>query len=127
MSGIEFTFFSVSGKALFVRSDASTAEWVQDQMELRATFPLNKEKPIQRMQRVGFTDAQGVFQCFEVYRAQTDQPKGTQTLRACHICMAELRDYVLGVFTPTNATPANAITQALTGTSWALVQPHSGR
>ena len=120
MSGIEFTFFSVSGEALFVRGDASTAEWVQDQMELRATFPLNKEKPIQRMQRVGFTDAQGVFQCFEVYRAQTDQPKGTQTLRACHICVAELRDYVLGPFTPTDATPANAITQALTGTGWAL-------
>ena len=105
---------------MFVRSDASTAEWVQDQMELRATFPLNEEKPIQRMQRVGFTDAQGVFQCFEVYRAQTDQPKGTQTLRACHICVAELRDYVLGPFTPTDATPANAITQALTGTGWAL-------
>lgn len=120
MSGIEFTFFSVSGEALFVRSDASTAEWVQDQMELRATFPLNEEKPIQRMQRVGFTDAQGVFQCFEVYRAQTDQPKGTQTLRACHICVAELRDYVLGPFTPTDATPASAITQALTGTGWAL-------
>lgn len=115
-----FTFFSVAGAALFIRDDASKAEWVQDQMELRATFPIDDEKPIQRMQRVGFTDDQGIFQCFEIYRAQTDQPAGTQTLRAVHICVAELRDYVLGVFTPTNATPANAITQALTGTSWAL-------
>lgn len=117
---MNFTFFSVAGAALFVRNDASTAQWIQDQLEFRATFPALEDKPIQRMQRVGFTDDQGVFQCFEIYRAETEQPKGVQTLRASHLCVAELRDYVVGQFTPTNASPANMLTQALTGTPWQL-------
>ncbi len=117
---MNFTFFDVSGTALFVRDDAVSAEWIQDQLELRATFPLLATKVIERMQRVGFNDDAGVCQCFEVYRAETEHPAGTQKLYASHIAVAELRDCALGAFTPTDATPASAITQALTGTPWAL-------
>lgn len=117
---MNFTFFDVSGAALFVRDDAVSAEWIQDQLELRATFPLLATKVIERMQRVGFNDDAGVYQCFEVYRAETEHPAGTQKLYASHIAVAELRDCALGAFTPTDATPASAMTQALTGTPWTL-------
>ena len=115
---MDFTFFDTSGDALFVRADAIKAEWTQDQLELKAEFPLDGKKPLQRMQRVGFRDGTGVFQVFEIFKAQTDLPAHKQTLTATQLAPAELRDYVLGTFTPTDTTPASALTQALTGTGW---------
>lgn len=117
---MNFTFFDFADKALFCRNDAASATWQQETLELNASFPLDEEKRIRRGQRIGFADGDGGMQVFEVYRVTTEHPQGLQTVKASHIAVAELSSEVVAQYSPTNATPANAVTLALTGTPWAV-------
>ena len=117
---MNFTFFGFDDKAIYSRNDAVTAVWTQETLELDASFPLVDEKRIQRGQRIGFIDGEGNFQAFEIYRVKNEHPQGLQTLKASHIAVAELSTEVVGMYTPTDTTPNNAVTMALTGTPWAV-------
>lgn len=117
---MNFTFFSPADEMLFVRNDAEEAVWTQETYTLTAAFPSVAGKDIQRGQRVGFTDPDGTFQAFEIRSAKSLEPDGAQSFEAEHIAVAELSDEYLESLTPTNATPANALSMALQGTLWRI-------
>lgn len=117
---MQFTFFSAADVVLFIRDDAEEAVWTQEAYTLTATFPSIAGKDIQRGQRVGFSDPDGIFQVFEIRSAKSLEPDGAQSFEAEHIAVSELSDEYVESVTPTNATPANAISMALQGTIWQI-------
>ena len=49
-----FLFLDTSGQTVFIRSDATMAEWSAHEMTLTAEFPFRSDKLITRGQRVAF-------------------------------------------------------------------------
>lgn len=115
-----FLFFSAADAPLFSRDDAESAEWTHEELTLTLEFPYDAEKPIQRGQRVGFTDALGVFQAFEVRKAETMEPDHYQRATCEHIAVAELTDEHAESAEFTNVTASAALTALLTGTLWSV-------
>lgn len=117
---MDFVFFDVTDKILFVRSDAESGTWTQEEMSFVSMFPLDPAKEITRGMRVGFRDELGVFQVFEIRKVRSYEPDHYQEVTAEHIAVSELSDefYNGGEFT--NITPQNAVSQLITGTLWAI-------
>ena len=117
---MEFVFFDASGARLFARNDAESATHVHEEMSLQALFPYDTGKVIQRGQRIGYTDALGVFQPFEIRKVRTYEPDHYQEITAEHIVVSELSDEHLDQTEITNKTAVQALTALLTGTLWAV-------
>ena len=117
---MELLFFSAADAPVFARSDAESATWTVQDMQLRALFPYDPEKVIERGQRVGFTDETGVFQPFEIRKVRTYEPDHYQEITAEHICISELTDEHTAQHEFTNVTAASALGTLLTGTQWSV-------
>ena len=117
---MEFLFFDASDAALFVRDDAESARWTVEEMSLVCEFPYDAEKPIQRGQRIGFTDEVGVFQPFEIRKVETMEPDHYQRVTAEHIVISELSDEHIYQQEITDTAIDTALGGLLTGTLWTV-------
>ena len=117
---MEFSFFDAADAALFVRDDAESARWTVEEMSLVCEFPYDAEKPIQRGQRIGFTDEVGVFQPFEIRKVETMEPDHYQRVTAEHIAVSELSDEHIYQQEITDTAIDTALGGLLTGTLWTV-------
>lgn len=117
---MEFLFFDAAGNRLFLRNDAESATWTVEEMSLQALFPYDAGKAIQRGQRIGFRDATGVLQPFEIRKVRTYEPDHYQEITAEHIVISELSDEHLDQTEITDKTAGQALTAILTGTLWSV-------
>lgn len=101
-----------------MRDDAESAIWSVDQYSLSLAFPFYKDKEIVRGMRVGFADADGVFQVFEVRQAKAYEPDHYQEIEAEHIAVAELNDEFCSERDVTDETAESVVESLLTGTRW---------
>lgn len=114
-----FTIFNQSDKTLYYRSDAESAIYTHEQYTLEVVFPYDKAKVLERGMRIGYKDADGVFQAFEIRRAEIDLVDYTQEVMAEHIALAELSsDMNEDLVATTTATAA--VTSTLLGSLWGL-------
>lgn len=117
---MEFLFFDAADAALFVRDDAESARWTVEEMSLVCEFPYDAEKPIQRGQRIGFTDEVGVFQPFEIRKVETMEPDHYQRVTAEHIAVSELSDEHVYQTEITDTAIDTALAGLLTNTLWTV-------
>lgn len=117
---MEFLFFDAADAALFVRDDAESARWTVEEMSLVCEFPYDAGKPIQRGQRIGFTDEVGVFQPFEIRKVETMEPDNYQRVTAEHIAVSELSDEHIYQQEITDTAIDTALGGLLTGTLWTV-------
>ena len=118
---MECIFLNAAGTTLFVRDDMESGHWVQEQMNMTATFPFDNNKVIQYGQRIAFRDpATDVIQVFEIVNVQNQEPEHYQQITAEHICISELSDEHINTTQITDKTASQALTTALTGTLWSV-------
>ena len=115
---MEFLFFNAAGTTLFSRNDAESGNWTVEEMTLQALFPFDAGKNIQRGMRIGFADAEGNAQVFEIRKVRTYEPDHYQEITAEHIAISELTDEHTGSADFENVTAGAALTTLLTGTLW---------
>lgn len=115
---MEFLFFTAADAVLFSRDDAESAVWTVEEMSLSAEFPYIDGKAIQRGQRIGFTDPEGVFQFFEIRKVESLEPDHYQRITAEHIAISELSDEHTDNAEITDETAGAALGGLLTGTLW---------
>lgn len=115
-----FTFFDMADRVLFVREDAESAIWTHEQLSLTLLFPYDAGKVISRGMRVGFTDALGVFQVFEIRKVRSYQPDHYQEITAEHIVIAELTNEHFAGHDYTSATAQTVLAALLSGTLWSV-------
>lgn len=117
---MDFLFFDSTGARLFTRNDAESATHTHEEMSLQALFPYDAGKVIERGQRIGYTDARGTFQAFEIRKVRTYEPDHYQEITAEHIVISELSDEHLNQTEITDKTAVQALTGLLTGTLWSV-------
>ena len=117
---MQFVFFNLAGRPLFVREDAERAEWTHEEMSFYALFPYDSEKVIEHGMRVGFMDCRGAFQVFEVRKAKSYEPDHYQEITAEHIVISELTDDFCQAAEITNQSVETALAGLLTGTLWSV-------
>lgn len=114
---MEFTFLKGNDVAFF-RSDAQTAEWTQEEMNVHCTFPLLPGKIIERGMILLFQDpatndwqAFNIRQCkgFADYQQIETENIAITELSACHVPEKIELD---------NVTAQDAINSILPGTGW---------
>lgn len=112
-----FVFFDMADHILFVRDDAESATWSEDQMSLQATFPYKADKEITRGMRVGF-QYDGAWQVFEIRKAKAYEPDHYQEITAESIAISELTDEVYQGDDVTDQTASATLSPMLTNTLW---------
>ena len=118
---MQFTFLDMTGVALFVRDDAESAQWTQEEKALSAVFPYDAEKVISIGQRIFFIDpSTGSHEIYEIRNAATIQPDAYQQITAEHICISELTDDHIAEVNLYGVTPQRALSTVLTGTLWSV-------
>ena len=115
---MQFIFFGYDDHVLFVRDDAESAEWQQEEYSLTATFPYVDGKRIERGQRIGFTDETGDFQAFEIRKVRNYEPDHYQEITAEHIVVSELTDEYFDGGTWMYVPPDEVLRYVLSGTLW---------
>lgn len=116
---MDFIFFDMAGSVLFTRSDAEEAHWVQQEMQVTATFPFDSAKVITRGMRVGFRDpATDSIEVFEIRNIRNTEPGHYQQIVAESIAIAELSDEHINDTEITSKTPTQVLTTALSGVSY---------
>ena len=118
---MQFTFLDMTGVALFVRDDAESAQWTQEEKTLSAVFPYDAEKIIAIGQRVFFIDpSTGSHEIYEIRNAATIQPDAYQQITAEHICISELTDDHMQDVNLYGVTPQRALETVLVNTLWSV-------
>lgn len=117
---MQFIFFDRADNILFVRDDAESGTWTQEEMSLVVTFPFDPAKEITQGIRVGFTDELGIFQVFEVRKVRSYEPDHYQEITAENIVVSELTDEFYNGGEIDDKTPAQALGLLLTGTLWSV-------
>lgn len=117
---MRFLFFDAAGTVLFERSDPETASVTHEEMTLEALFPYDAGKVIHRGMRVGYEDASGVFQVYEIRKVKTYEPDHYQEVSAEHIAISELTDEFFADAEWTDITASAALAQLLNGTLWSV-------
>lgn len=115
---VQFIFIGPDDNILFVRDDAESASWQEEEYGLTAMFPYKDEKLITRGQRIGFTDETGIFQAFEIRKVRNYEPDHYQEITAEHIVVSELTDEFINEMSFTNSPPNVALAAVLEGTQW---------
>ena len=117
----QFMFFAPDDSVLFVRNDATRAEWTHQEFSFTGVFPYDSTKEITRGMRIGFEDAFGHYQIFEIRNVRITEPDHTQDITAEHIIISELTDRHLMEYKPDDVVNAQtAVTALLSGTGWSL-------
>lgn len=117
---MRFLFFDAAGTVLFERSDPESASVTHEEMTLEALFPYDAGKVIHRGMRVGYEDASGVFQVYEIRKVKTYEPDHYQEVSAEHIAISELTDEFFADAEWTDITASAALAQLLNGTLWSV-------
>ena len=119
---MNFTFVKATGEVAFFRSDAEQAEWVQEEMSLNCTFPLDNNKIIERGMVVLFQDpATDDWQAYEIRQCQVFPGDGYQQFTAENLAISELSDcHIPDKIEFTDSTIGSAISKVLSGTGWKL-------
>lgn len=118
---MEFIFLNSAGTTLFSRSDIEDGHWMEHEYSVTAVFPFDKNKLIQKGQRIAFRDpATDNLEVFEIKTVTNTEPDHFQQITAEHIALAELSDEHLNNAKITGKTAAEALTTALTGTLWSV-------
>ena len=118
---IEFVFLNAAGSTLFARADAESAHWIQHDMQVRAEFPYDPDKVIQRGQRIAFRDpATDSLEVFEIRQVTTTEPDHYQQITAESIAIAELQDEHIDAAEIDDKTASQAMTTILSGTLWSV-------
>lgn len=119
---MDFTFLHPNGNVAFVRDDAETAEWTQEEMSLFCTFPIISEKTITRGMVVLFQDpATGDWKAYEIRNCQSYKAEGYQQVTAEDICISELSDcHIPDDLEYTDITAGDALNGVLFDTGWEL-------
>lgn len=118
---IEFTFFTASGRTLFVRNDAESEHLLPHEYSLTATFPYDAEKVIERGMRVAFRDpSTDGLELYEIRQCVDTEPDHAQEIIAEHIAVAELQNEHINHSELTDQTAAQALATALNGTLWGV-------
>ena len=117
---MRFLFFNAAGTILFERNDAESASVTHEEMNLSALFPYDSAKEILRGMRIGYADATGAYQVFEVRKVKTLEPDHSQQITAEHIAISELNDEIHDKKEWTNKTASEALTWVLTNTGWSV-------
>ena len=118
---IEFVFLNAAGSTLFTRSDAESAHWIQHDMQVRAEFPYDQDKVIQRGQRIAFRDpATDNVEVYEIRQVTTTEPDHYQQITAESIALAELQDEHIDAAEIDDKTASQALTTILSGTLWSV-------
>jgi len=116
---MECIFLNPAGTTLFVRNDMEEGHWVQQEMNLTASFPFDPNKKIESGQRIAFRDpATNILQMFEVNIVTNQESDHYQQITAEHIVISELNDEHINKQKITAKTALEALTTALTGTLW---------
>ena len=116
---MEFTFLKGDSVAFF-RSDAQTAEWTQEEMNVHCTFPLLQEKIIERGMILLFQDpATDDWQAFTI--RQCKGFANYQQVETEHIAITELSScHVPEKIELDNVTAQEALNSILPGTGWSI-------
>jgi hypothetical protein len=117
----QFIFFNDADEILFTRTDAESANWQVDELNLTCLFPYVPEKTILRGMRIAFEDDDGVLQPFEVRKVRNYEPDRYQEITCEHIVISELTDIHTGEQELTDASPSSALSSIL------LAQPDTIR
>jgi len=117
---MRFLFFDAAGTVLFERSDPESASVTHEEMTLEALFSYDAGKVIHRGMRVGYEDASGVFQVYEIRKVKTYEPDHYQEVSAEHIAISELTDEFFADAEWTDITASAALAQLLNGTLWSV-------
>ena len=118
---MEMVFLNVAGTVLFVRNDMMEGHWVQQEMNVTASFPFDPARVILIGQRIAFRDpATDNIEVFEIINVINSEPAHIQQITAENICVAELSDDHIDKTEITGKTAAQALTTALTGTLWSV-------
>ena len=118
MEKLTFLFFGADNKPYFSRDDAEQAEHDHSQMSLFLLFPYREDKVITHGMRVGYVDALGDFQAFEIRKARNYEADHYQEITAEHIAISELTDEHFPPAEWDNVTAETALRQLLQGTGW---------
>lgn len=114
-------FLDKTGKTLFTRNDMESGHWVQQEMNLSASFPFDPAKRIETGQRIAFRDpATDDLQVFEINICTNYNPDNYQQITAENIAIPELSDEHINSQKITAQTAAQAIATVLTGTLWSV-------
>ena len=114
-------FLDQTGKTLFVRDDMESGHWVQQEMNLSASFPFDPAKRIETGQRIAFRDpATDDLQVFEINICTNMNPDNYQQITAENIAIPELSDEHINSQKMTAQTAAQALATVLTGTLWSV-------
>ena len=114
-------FLDQAGKTLFTRNDMESGHWVQQEMNLTASFPFDPAKRIETGQRIAFHDpATDDLQVFEINICTNMNPDNYQQITAENIAIPELSDEHINSQKFTAQTAAQALATVLTGTLWAV-------
>lgn len=118
---MEFTFLK-GGTVVFYRSDAEQADWTQEEMSLLCTFPVVKNKLIERGMTVLFQDpATNAWQAYEIRNCSYFAGESYQQFTAEDIAISELTDcHIATEQELTNVTAQAALAGILGGTGWSV-------
>lgn len=109
----QFIFFNNADEILFTRTDAESANWQVDELNLTCLFPYVPEKTITRGMRIAFEDDDGVLQPFEVRKVRNYEPDRYQEITCEHIVISELTDIHTGEQELTGVTPSSALSSII--------------
>ena len=124
---MEIFFFNVAGDLLFIREDIEEGHWIQENLQVTATYPFDPAKMIELGMRLGFVDpATGVFELFEVRNVTNTEPEHYQQITAESVALAELQDEHMGEVDLLEITAADALGAVLVGTLWTVGNVPSG-
>ena len=118
---MQFTFMDNSGKTLFVRWDAMTAQWTQEEMSLQADFPYDPGKVIKQGQWIAFQWLDE-WQIFEVRNAKMLEPNHFQHITAESLVISELTDEHIDESEHDNKRADVVLNTVLNGTLWNVGQ-----
>lgn len=116
---MQFVFLDTSGKTLFIRNDAISAQWTQEEMSLTADFPYISNKIIRDGQILAFQWL-NEWQIFEIKTAKELEPNHFQQITAESLVISELTDEHIEQAEYTDLTAVDALTTALDGTLWSI-------
>lgn len=98
-----------------------SGHWVQQEMNVTASFPFDPAKKIETGQRIAFRDpATDDLQVFEINICSTMNPESYQQITAENIVIPELSDEHINTQKITAQTAAQALATVLTGTLWSV-------
>ena len=116
---MQFVFLKNTGETLFVRNDAMTAQWTQEEMSLTADFPFDSQKKIEHGQWIAF-QWNSEWQIFEIKNCRDMEPNHFQQITAESIVISELTDEHIDQGEYDNLGAGTALQMVLSGTLWSV-------